>query len=165
MKRRRTTFGIEDESGFAAPKRVEQAADLDITPMIDVTFLLLIFFMVTSTMQGTPDLDVPPARYGTGTPLRNSIVVRVIAAGVGGSDRHIIQIPKTDPDGNDATIRDANFDEVTREVSDAVAAGRVNAIVKADREVPHGFVQQVVRAVTAVEGAKFTIGVRDQLDR
>src|SRR5690606_39269892 len=103
-----------------------------------------------------------PARYGSGVPLRNAIVVRVIAAGVGGSDRHIIQIPKTNPDGTDATIGDANFDDVTREVTDAVSAGRINAIVKADREVPHGFVQQVVRAVTAVDGAKFTIGVRDK---
>ena len=33
--------------------------DLDITPMIDMTFLLLIFFMVTSTMKPDEVLDIP----------------------------------------------------------------------------------------------------------
>ncbi|MEX0701944.1 MAG: biopolymer transporter ExbD [Planctomycetales bacterium] len=162
MRRRRTTFGHADDSGFAPPKRAEQDADLDITPMIDVTFLLLIFFMVTSTMQGTPDLDVPPARYGTGTALKDSLVVRIVAAGAEGSDRPIIQIPRTNADGGDATVQDANLDDVTRAVGEAVQGSRPNVIIKADREVPHGFVQQVVRAVTAVEGAKFLIGVRDK---
>ena len=42
------------ESGGLGRAKKKDEADLDITPMIDVTFLLLIFFMVTSTMQGTP---------------------------------------------------------------------------------------------------------------
>lgn len=161
MKRRRTTFGIAEESGFSPPRRVQEGADLDITPMIDVTFLLLIFFMVASTMQGTPDYDVPTARHGTGTPLQNAIVIRVLAAGAAG-EQPSIQIPRITSDGQSATITDATLDDVTREVTEAVAADRMHAIVKADRDVPHGFVQEVVRAVTAVEGAHFSIGVRDQ---
>lgn len=51
------------EGGLGKKKKKEEA-DLDITPMIDVTFLLLIFFMVTSTMQGTPDKDIAPAESG-----------------------------------------------------------------------------------------------------
>ena len=51
------------EGGIGKKKKQEEA-DLDITPMIDVTFLLLIFFMVTSTMQGTPDKDIAPSESG-----------------------------------------------------------------------------------------------------
>ena len=53
------------EEGGLGQKKKKDEADLDITPMIDVVFLLLIFFMVTSTMQGTPDRDIPPASSGT----------------------------------------------------------------------------------------------------
>lgn len=35
------------------------AVDLDITPLIDVVFLLLIFFLVTSTFSKTEDAEIP----------------------------------------------------------------------------------------------------------
>ena len=41
-------------------KKKNEDADLDITPMIDVVFLLLIFFMVTSTMDDQKAANVPP---------------------------------------------------------------------------------------------------------
>ncbi|MEZ6068519.1 MAG: biopolymer transporter ExbD [Planctomycetaceae bacterium] len=47
-------------------KRAAEEDDLDITPMIDVTFLLLIFFMVTSTMEPEGGLKIRPRRTGWG---------------------------------------------------------------------------------------------------
>mgnify|MGYP003325625382 CR=1 FL=1 len=41
----------DDRSPLHLPRKKLEDAEMDITPMIDVTFLLLIFFMVTSTMQ------------------------------------------------------------------------------------------------------------------
>ena len=48
---------FSDAGGSFGGKRKPIEGELDITPMIDVTFLLLIFFMVSSTMQGKPDLE------------------------------------------------------------------------------------------------------------
>jgi biopolymer transport protein ExbD len=39
---------------------------------------------------------------------------------------------------------------------------RTTVIIKADREVPHGFVQEVARTVNAIEGVKFYVGVQDK---
>ncbi len=64
MKRKGSISGEED--ALAHKKGGGEEVDLDITPMIDVVFLLLIFFMVTSTMQSKRDLDVPPAKHGVG---------------------------------------------------------------------------------------------------
>ncbi len=49
----------DDEEGFPtrAPAEVEE---LDMTPMIDVTFLLLIFFMITASFTLQKSLNVPP---------------------------------------------------------------------------------------------------------
>ncbi len=44
-------------SGGMKKKKAEEA-DLDITPMIDVTFLLLIFFMVASKMDPQKQANV-----------------------------------------------------------------------------------------------------------
>jgi biopolymer transport protein ExbD len=38
----------------------------------------------------------------------------------------------------------------------------MQVIIKADREVPHGFVQEVARTVNGVEGVKFYVGVQDK---
>jgi biopolymer transport protein TolR len=152
---RRPLFESVDEEDLPRRKRGGQDAELDITPMIDVTFLLLIFFMVTSTMQGQPDQDVPVARYGKGVPTENSTIVRIIAEGpIGGKTPRIIL-----GEGDES---EADLDMVRRAVEDAVKDDRTTVIIKADREVPHGFVQEVARTVNAIEGVKFYVGVQDK---
>ena len=48
------------------PKREVEDTALDMTPMIDVTFQLLIFFMLTNTMAHPTPIKVPVAEYGRG---------------------------------------------------------------------------------------------------
>ena len=76
------------EGGLGKKKKKEEA-DLDITPMIDVTFLLLIFFMVTSTMQGTPDKDIPPAEMGTNANAAGFTNITILAAASMATDGEI----------------------------------------------------------------------------
>ena len=49
----------DDDEPYVRKKNPEPDTEIDITPMIDVTFQLLIFFMVTSTMQGNPPAEIP----------------------------------------------------------------------------------------------------------
>ncbi len=65
-------------SGFKKNEKPEEA-ELDITPMIDVTFLLLIFFMVTSTMDQQKQINVPPAKHGVGVEASNATFVTILA--------------------------------------------------------------------------------------
>ena len=62
----------------------EKEYDMDMTPMVDVTFLLLIFFMITAAFMLQKSLEVPPADTDEGAPAqtaedleKDSIVVRV----------------------------------------------------------------------------------------
>ena len=57
----------EDPSGpVLTRRRIKQETELDITPMIDITFLLLIFFLVASTPDLQVEVKLPPARHGLG---------------------------------------------------------------------------------------------------
>ena len=154
MSRRALFNDVGDPEAFPR-KSIDTQADLDITPMIDVVFLLLIFFMVTSTMQATPDVEVPPAQYGLGVEKEHATVITV---------------KKPESGGETGTIelrggRTATLDDVRREIEEALQAGRTKAIVRADRETPHGFVQEVIRTVDSVEGIEFYIEVRDPKSR
>ena len=62
---------VEDEDGDAIPKRKPRDDDeLDMTPMVDVTFLLLIFFMVTASFSLQKSIEMP--RQQTDAPSTNS---------------------------------------------------------------------------------------------
>ncbi|RMG39088.1 MAG: biopolymer transporter ExbD [Planctomycetota bacterium] len=135
-------------------KRSGEEADLDITPMIDVTFLLLIFFMVTSTMQSSVDQDVPPAKHGVGRDSNRATVITIKQPASSGDTPRILL--------GDGKGPEASVDEVEQYVADGLRAGRSFVVVKAEREVPNGFVQEVLKAVTAVDGVEFSIGVRDK---
>ena len=143
---------IEDDEDWEPKLRKKSTADFDITPMIDMTFLLLIFFMVSSTMQGTPELDVPPAKKGVGVESSNVLMISIKAA-ASATEKPVIKV-----EGK----REVTLDGIRSEVEQAVKRGSPQVIVKSDGGVPHGFVQDVVRAIVAVEGASFSFGVRDK---
>lgn len=149
MSRRGLFAGSDDGSGFKTRKSPE--ADLDITPMIDCVFLLLIFFMVSSTMRGNVDDKVPAAEHGVGIDSRGSTIVRIEAADP--SPRILLN------------EQESSVEDVKPYVEQGLQLGHSLVVIKADREVPHGFVQQVTRAVNSVEGVKFSIGVQDKKKR
>ncbi len=55
---------LEDESPVSTGARKQPDSEIDITPMIVIVFLLLIFFVVTSKMQPQQVTDLPKARHG-----------------------------------------------------------------------------------------------------
>lgn len=141
------------EESFAPRRRSSAPGDPDITPMIDVVFLLLIFFMVTSTMQATPDVQVPPARNGEGIEKQSAVILTVHRSEAPGQPPQIIL--------GDGQGQPAQLPGVAAYVREGFERGLRRVVIKADREVPHGFVQQLMRAAGEVEDIQFHIGVED----
>ncbi|QDU81982.1 Biopolymer transport protein ExbD/TolR [Polystyrenella longa] len=146
------------EKALLAKKKKPEDADLDITPMIDVTFLLLIFFMVTSTMQESSNISPPGARHGDGTNKGDSVIITIAAP----------DTPTDEPEirfGDKPNSPIINLGQVEAEVKTAVAALGIkepNVIIKADRDTPHGYVQQVLREIDHIENVRYHIGVEDK---
>lgn len=122
--------------------------------MIDVTFLLLIFFMVTSTMQPDEVLDIPTSVHGLGVEANSAILI-TISAGEPPMINLVADKNKTeDPE------------TVGPYVQNWMQQGRRHVIIKAERLVQHGFVQKVTREANTVikefDGAKFSIATEDK---
>lgn len=135
-------------------KKKTEDADLDITPMIDVVFLLLIFFMVTSTMDEQKAANVPPAKHGVGADANKATIVSVIADEAGGTGRVVLG---DSPDGEEIV----NLDLVRRYVQASFNEGKELVIIKAERDVKEGRVQEVLKVLADIDGLKFAIGVQD----
>ena len=149
MRRRRNALADDEGGQFKTNKR-EQEADLDITPMIDVTFLLLIYFLVKSTMDPSEALDLPKAKYGDGINGTQSTAITIKA---GRNETASILLD----DG-----REVDVDDVRRHVEEQVAAGVNKVMIQAEREISHGDVQNVARAIAEIEGVEFFIAVEEK---
>ena len=148
----------EEEAGPVLPRRpVSDTAEMDITPMIDITFLLLIFFLVCSTANVQSAVELPPARHGTGVSDRTSVVLTVAErGGPGPALVYLADGKKGKPLPEDEDLRAA---EITQAVEQGMQEGKSTVLVKAEKGVKHGDVWRVETAVGQVEGVRLYVAV------
>jgi biopolymer transport protein ExbD len=125
------------------PKRRQTDAELDITPMIDIVFLLLAFFVVASKMDPKAVTDLPFAKNGNAIFIKESVVLVVIAEGEGvrvyGGEKKEREFK-----GSDDELKD-QITEYVRTTIDADPRIKT-VVVKAEREIANKYVQPVFQA-------------------
>ena len=147
----------EEESSPFAREREVIDSDMDITPMIDCVFLLLIFFIVCSTMDQQSPIDLAKARHGKGVSERDSIIISVGSGGVDSAPVYLADDVTGDPvPGDLEQQREAIRAAVEKEKRDE---GKENVLIKADRNVAHRDVAHVIKAVSQVEGISLHLAV------
>ena len=145
----------ERDGRMTRRKRQKIDGDLDITPMIDVTFLLLIFFMVTSTMQATPDKDLPPAVSGENANAGNFVDLSILTPASEGEDSPLL-----------LEGRLVSLDRLSDDLQQRLRGGPVNVMVYAERDVRSGFVGEVEDVLNDLDGEQeyeleYKFAVRD----
>ncbi|MEM9659396.1 MAG: biopolymer transporter ExbD [Planctomycetota bacterium] len=150
-----------DDVSLRRGPRVVQDVELDITPMIDVTFLLLIFFMVTSTMDQQAKVELASARHGDAVGERESVIITVGAGGVDSAPVYLSDQTDGEPLPEDLELQD-------EAIRAAVESGRSEEVPKtrvlilADRNVAHRDVARVIKAASRVEGMSIHLGVHEE---
>ena len=129
-----------------APK---EPADINLTPLIDVVFLLLIFFMVSTTFDRDSELSIelPAASAEAQAPRPDAIEVAIDVTG-----RYYVngrQLLNT----QSKTLRQAL----------ATAAGEIESppiIISADAKTPHQAVVQIMDAARELGFVRLTFATR-----
>ncbi|QDS99500.1 ExbD/TolR family protein [Adhaeretor mobilis] len=146
-----------DEAPDLRGGRALEDPDMDITPMIDVTFLLLIFFIVCSNIDSQSPIELAKARNGVGVGERESIVIEVLAGGV---DSAPVML-------EDGTQLSEDPDEMKEELRLAIEKVRetdpskIHAMIKADGNVSCRDVRNVAAGASKVEGMNIHFAVRE----
>ncbi|MFM8250019.1 MAG: ExbD/TolR family protein [Planctomycetota bacterium] len=153
----------EDDGNVSLSKTKLEDAEMDIAPMIDCTFLLLIFFIVCSHIGQSAGVDLPKAKYGVAVSAKYSVILTV-AVGEGDMAR-VYQ-----GDGLDeskvvpgATIAEQE-DAIAQYVQDAMAnnSDLKNVLIKGARNLKHREVSRVCRAaVRNVELSNLYVAVME----
>lgn len=124
-------------------RRVASAPGLDLTPMVDVVFLLVLFFMVSTTFitleSGLP-VDLPQAQSSVAQPSELPTVTvtldeRIFLAGQELTQENLVP-----------ALRDA-----------IQASGQGTVVMRADGGVPHAFVVAVMDLIRVAGAQRIAI--------
>ena len=145
----------DDDRGFRLREIKSEFGEMDLTPMVDVTFLLLIFFMVTASFSlqksfevPQPDPDQEGATQSIQTPeelQENSIIVRI-------DENDVITIdfePVTDPENLAELLLDKRRLEQKGDL-----------VIDADERATHGAVVLVNDAAVEADFQHIRLAVR-----
>lgn len=149
----------EVEAPIYARDRQAIDAEMDITPMIDCVFLLLIFFIVCSTMDNQSPIDLANARHGKAVGERESVIISIGEGGVDSAPVYLSESTTGEPlprDVDDQRERIISFIEEERSKE-----AKNDVLIKADRNVAHRDVAQVIKAVSQVEGVNIHLAVAE----
>lgn len=124
----------------------EEDATIDMTPMLDVVFIMLIFFIVTTVFVKQAGIDVNKPEGVTATKMKNAnIFIAVTEDGRVWMDRREISVDSVT----------ANLEKLLSEQpSDAV-------FIQADEKAKHGIVVEVMDKVKAAGIDQVAVAVRN----
>lgn len=143
----------DEATAWPRSRRMGQDSGVEMTPLIDVTFLLLIFFMVTSSLAAQQDVIVPEAVHGVGVSPESATVILLAQPDDGSPTRLFL---------GDGRGEEGDLKAVRSWVEQGLKQGRTTVIVKAEGRVPAGQTHRVYQAIGQIEGTQLRIGVRDK---
>ena len=134
-------------AGSAADNEEESITGINVTPLVDITLVLLIIFMVTASyiVKETIEVELPRAAHG-GETVQKTFAVLITREG-----KSFL---------NGVPVDDA---AIVSEVQKARAAGEdVQAIVGADKNATHGAVTHLLDVLKGAGVTKFAIQIEKQ---
>jgi biopolymer transport protein ExbD len=149
--------GMGAEGLGAAPAHGAEA-HVDMTAMIDLVFMLNIFFLVTTIVSTLAEVDLPAAKHVVSADPEMSVIFTVLLDRPGRPPRvYLGDDIKKDPlpaDSQDEAIAAAS--EAGRN------AGKNAVIIKAEKAIPLRDIARIANAATSVEGMTLNLAVLEK---
>ncbi|MGB1446827.1 MAG: ExbD/TolR family protein [Arenicellales bacterium] len=132
---------------FSVPETEE--VSINLTPLIDIVFLLLIFFMVSTTFQRETELEIalPEASAETSSePIVSALILEIDATGA-----YRLSSQQSGKSSDFASVNIEQLSEMLKGLS--AKNDTATLVIKADAKTPH---QAVVQALDAARKANLT---------
>lgn len=145
-------FADAPHSGTMKARKALEDTEMDITPMIDITFLLLIFFIVASKMDEAANVPLPPAKTGGNVVIKECVVITIgpgdtedtakIYAGDGDAAENLI-------DSSDIATLEAELLAYVQEQYD-LDHRKTTVLIKGSKGVKHKHISSTAKAAVRV---------------
>jgi biopolymer transport protein ExbD len=138
------------EDTLIPAKRLVDDARFDVTAMVDLVFMMNIFFLVTWAEMARAEIDLPRAKHCVAAAQNQSVIFTIIK----GPAFFI---------GDSSSGASVSPGELEQKVADAVEEGlreeRNIILIKAERDVPLRDVARLASIATAVKGTQLMLAV------
>jgi len=132
----------EEVDTVTLPKTPPVDGEMDITPMIDIVFLLLIFFIVSSKMTAEPSYPLPAAKNGAAIPVKSCVILTVKR---GGGDNAIIM-------NSDEKVFSEDLEQQAAEIAEYIQLGfgmqKSEVLIRAEGGVRNGEINRIKEMVS-----------------
>jgi biopolymer transport protein ExbD len=154
-----STFSLGGD-GFEpliARKQMHDDAEFDITAMVDLVFMMNIYFLVTFLTAALGEVNLPTATHVAALDADTAVTLTVL----GTLDGEGVQVYLGDGEkGQAITDADEQDERVRATVEEAAGAGKTAVLIKAEKKVRLRDLFRVSSAA-AVEGMKLHVGVME----
>lgn len=135
-------FLITEEMRLTRPREVED--EMDLTPMVDVTFLLLIFFMITAAFAVQKAIGVPPVdeEQAASSQIVEELQQDTIVVRIDGDNIFWVGAPNWSEEQRALSV--SQMQALLREARADGAAGPQKMLVQAHGDSRHGSVVAVL---------------------
>jgi biopolymer transport protein ExbD len=142
---------LDDDEPLFSHRRNHNEATFDITAMIDLVFMLNIFFLVTTVVAAQAEMDLPVVRHCVPTDPDESALISLVAQ----NPNSVTVFLGDGPQGEGLTDREEQLQAVHRSVEEASRAGKHIILLKAERSVKLRDVKRIgaaaIRDITGME--------------
>ncbi|HBH54473.1 MAG TPA: hypothetical protein DDY91_21535 [Planctomycetaceae bacterium] len=150
--------GDDDDSPLMPHKPIHDEAKFDITAMIDLVFMMNIFFLVTSVTAALAEVDLPTARRVAPSDRDNSVLITIL----GNADPNSVRVYDGES-GDGKPIPEVGMEKRIRELAEAgVREQKPTILIKAEKTVRLRDLSRVASVASAVPGTELKVAVVEQ---
>ena len=146
----------DPDNPLTVPRKHEADANFDVTAMIDLVFMMNIYFLVTTLGAAAGELNLPAAKHCVAADRETSVIVSIIE----GVDRSAGQVYVGDGrEGEPLVEREEQEQAVRAAVEEGVRAQKNTVLIKAEKNVRLRDVARVAAAAAGVAGVELKLAV------
>jgi biopolymer transport protein ExbD len=147
---------VFDDEPLVPRKSAHSDAHFDITAMVDLVFMMNIFFLVTTVTASLAELDLPLAKNCAPQDRDLSVVIKVLANPDGGPG-----LVSLDDDSSDRPLVDPELQErtVRAAIEAGVRAKKDTVLIKAEKAVRLRDIARIGAIAGSVPGTNLKVSV------
>jgi biopolymer transport protein ExbD len=157
-------------------KRMKRRVDIriDMTPMVDIAFLLLIFYMVTTSFKPPEKLHVSLPASHSEIKLPESDMIYVTVTKEDSVMVEYITKQKVEREGKEVSEAVRHYQEatpiglplvITQIRATVPGAVRWFVVIKADKDVSYGTMNSIMNALQEIKISKFSLVTEMEMER
>jgi biopolymer transport protein ExbD len=153
-----TSSGVDPRGGgkpLVARRPLVDDAHFDVTAMVDLVFMMNIFFLVSWVGANLAELDLPTARHCTAVDTDTTVVISVTGKAGQRAEVHLGEARAGELVADPAEVASKVQTLIEKGASD----GKKTVLVKAQKDLQLNQLRTVLTAASSVEGVKLNAAV------